>query len=232
MNSKIFNALAAATTLAGIVTTTGAANAASLSFSTSTGFARTDYETNLSVKQFNSSLGELQSVTIKYQADLKADGQLTNTGPNSSKTTIILGGETYGTNLSLNLKDEFNIDLSPTKTSNFTIAGFSTISIPEQITTGSTTKTLTKGLDNLNPFIGNANLDFLFTAIARSVVIGPGNVSSQINTFAQGSLEVTYNYNELPQPIPESSPILGIGLIAGLGLLTQSKKSRHKVSNL
>jgi hypothetical protein len=230
MNSKFFQALATATTFAGIIATSGVANAASLSYSTSIDFERTDFEKTFSVKQFNSSVGELQNVTIKYQADLKANGSFTNVGATSSNATVILGGETFGTNLGLELKDQFQLNLSPTKTSNFTVAGASTVSIPDLIATGSETKTLTKGLDNLNPFIGDSNVDFLFTAIARSVVIGPGNVSSQINTFAKGMLEITYEYKPQTQQVPESSAVLGLGLIAGLGILSKAKKSRLKIS--
>ncbi|QIR37895.1 choice-of-anchor E domain-containing protein [Tolypothrix sp. PCC 7910] len=231
MNSKFFQALATATTFAGIIATSGVANAASLSFSASTDFARTDFEKTLSLTQFNSALGELESVTIKYQADIKANGSFTNTGPKESQATIILGGETFGSNLGLELKDQFQLNLSPTKTSNFKVAGFSTVTLPDIVATGLETKTLSKGVDNLNAFIGNANVNFLFTALARSAVIGPGNVSSQINTFAQGMLEVTYQYNETPKPVPESSAVLGLGLIAGLGILLNTKKIRVKTSS-
>ena len=230
MNSQFFHALATATTFAGIIVTSGVANSDSLSYSASMDFDRTDFEKNLSVKQFNSSVGELQSVTIKYQADLKANGSFTNIGPTSSKATVILGGETFGTNLGLELKDQFQLNLSPTNTSNFTVAGASTIAIPDLFATGSETKTLTKGLDNLNAFIGDSNLDFLFTAVARSVVIGPGNVSSQINTYAKGALEITYEYNPTSKKVPESSALLSLGLIAGLGILSKAKKSRLKIS--
>lgn len=230
MNSKFFHALATATTFVGMIATTKVANAASFSYSAAMDFDRTDFEKTLSVKQFDSAVGELQSVTIKYQADLKANGTFTNTGPTSTEATVILGGQTFGTNLGLELKDQFQLNLSPTKTSNFRVAGASTSAIPDLIATGSETKTLTKGLDNLNAFIGDSNLDFLFTAIARSVVIGPGNVSSQINTYAKGILEVTYEYNPQSQQVPESSAVMGLGLIAGIGILSKAKKNLLKIS--
>ncbi|MBD2212046.1 hypothetical protein H6G27_19550 [Nostoc linckia FACHB-104] len=47
MNSKFFQALATATTFAGIIATSGVANAASLSFSASTDFEPTDFKKTL-----------------------------------------------------------------------------------------------------------------------------------------------------------------------------------------
>ncbi|MBD2340881.1 choice-of-anchor E domain-containing protein [Calothrix sp. FACHB-156] len=231
MNSKFFQALATATTFAGIIATSGVANAASLSFSASTDFEPTDFKKTLSLQQFNSALGELQSVTIKYEAGIQANGSFTNKGTSETQAKIILGGETFGSNLGLALKDQFQLNLSPTKTSTFQVAGSSTVALPELVATGVETKTLSKGLDNLNAFIGNANVDFLFTALATSVVMGSGNVSSQINTFAQGMLEVTYQYNETSKSVPESSAVLGLGLIAGLGILLNTKKNRVKTSS-
>ena len=82
MTTKLLNTLAAATTLAGIVATSGAANAASLSYTSSIITNFTDIiDAPLSVQQFDSSLGTLQGVTIEFTGDI-----LGNAGFENSKS--------------------------------------------------------------------------------------------------------------------------------------------------
>ncbi len=53
---------------------------------------------------------------------------------------------------------------------------------------------------------------------------------SYIDTYAKAGIKVTYDYDDV-KSVPEPSTTLGFGLIAGLGLLSQRKKSWLKVSN-
>ncbi|WP_041565754.1 choice-of-anchor E domain-containing protein [Nostoc punctiforme] len=233
MTTKLLNTLAAATTLAGIVVTSGAANAASLSYSTSTNYEFTDIiDSPLSVQKFNSSLGTLQGITIEFTGDILGNAGFENRSPNARQATVNLGSQ-----LSLKLNNQSLLELNPQYTSSYQVAKYDGIS-DYGGTSGKTLSNLTatqSGIQSftdtqlLQSFIGNGNVDFLFSAIADSEVKGSGNISSYIDTYAKAGIKLTYNYDI--KSVPEPSATLGIGLIAGLCLLSQRKKSWLKGSN-
>ncbi len=234
MTTKLFNTLAAATTLAGIVATSGAANAASLSYTSSTNYEFTDIiDAPLSVQQFNSSLGTLQGVTIEFTGDILGNAGFENRSPTASKTTVNLASQ-----LTLQLNNQSLLALNPQYTSSYQVAKYDNIT-DYGGTSGKTLSNLTatqSGIQTftdtqfLQSFIGNGNIDFLFSALAESLVTGSGNMRSYIDTYAKAGIKVTYNYDEV-KSVPEPSATLGIGLIAGLCLLSQRKKSWLKASN-
>jgi hypothetical protein len=47
---------------------------------------------------------------------------------------------------------------------------------------------------------------------------------SEINTLARGSVTVTYEYTTTPEP----SVVIGMGVFAGLGMLSNRKKQLSK----
>ncbi len=234
MTTKLFNTLAAATTLAGIVATSGAANAASLSYTSSTNYEFTDIiDAPLSVQQFNSSLGTLQGVTIEFTGDILGNAGFENRSPTASKTTVNLASQ-----LTLQLNNQSLLALNPQYTSSYQVAKYDNIT-DYGGTSGRTISNLTatqSGIQTftdtqfLQSFIGNGNIDFLFSALAESLVTGSGNMRAYIDTYAKAGIKVTYNYDEV-KSVPEPSATLGVGLIAGLCLLSQRKKSWLKGSN-
>ncbi|MEH2114960.1 PEP-CTERM sorting domain-containing protein [Nostoc sp.] len=234
MTTKLFNTLAAATTLAGIVATSGAANAASLSYTSSTNYEFTDIiDAPLSVQQFNSSLGTLQGVTIEFTGDLLGNAGFENRSPTSSQSTVKLGSQ-----FNLQLNNQSLLALNPQYTSSYQVAKYDNIT-DYGGTSGKTLSNLTatqSGIQTftdtqfLQSFIGNGNIDFLFSAIADSLVTGSGNMRSYIDTYAKAGIKVTYNYDDV-KSVPEPSATLGVGLIAGLCLLSQRKKSWIKMPN-
>ncbi|MEH1828148.1 MAG: PEP-CTERM sorting domain-containing protein [Nostoc sp.] len=234
MTTKLFNTLAAATTLAGIVATSGAANAASLSYTSSTNYEFTDIiDAPLSVQQFNSSLGTLQGVTIEFTGDILGNAGFENRSPTSSQTTVNLGSQ-----FSLQLNNQSLLALNPQYTSSYQVAKYDNIT-DYGGTSGKTLSNLTatqSGIQTftdtqfLQSFIGNGNIDFLFSALANSIVTGSGNMRSYIDTYAKAGIKVTYNYDDV-KSVPEPSATLGVGLIAGLCLLSQRKKSWIKMPN-
>lgn len=233
MTTKLFNTLAAATTLAGIVATSGAANAASLSYTSSSNYEFTDIiDTPLSIQKFNSSLGTLQGVTIEFTGDILGNAGFENRSPTASQATVNLGSQ-----LSLKLNNQSLLALNPQYTSSYQVAKYDKIT-DYSGTSGKTLSNLTatqSGIQTftntqfLQSFIGNGNIDFLFSAVADSLVTGSGNMRSYIDTYAKAGIKVTYDYKV--KPVPESSATLGIGLIAGLCLLSQRKKSWIKMFN-
>lgn len=229
MNTKLFNALAAVGTLAGVVVASGSANAASFSVTASIASQATDIiDAPLSVQQFDSSLGLLDSVDLEFISNVTGSATVTNTGASPANVKFQLGS-------TVTLVDALNnqqlLSVNPTKTgSSFAVPVGQTVTASPLQATDSITQNFTDNLF-LQSFTGNGNRSFLFSAIAESGVFGSGNVSSQVSTFADGFLKVTYNYSDKPPTtIPEPSTLLGIGLIAGFGLLSQRKKSWLKFS--
>lgn len=234
MTTKLLSTLGAATTLAGIVATSGVANAAALSYTNSTNYEFTDIiDATLSVQKFDSSLGTLKGVTIEFTGDLLGNAGFENRSPTPSQTTVNLSSE-----FSLQLNNQSLLALNPQYTSSYQVAKYDGVT-DYSGTSGKTLSNLTatqSGIQSftntqlLQSFIGNGNIDFLFSAIASSLVTGSGNMRSYIDTYAKAGIKVTYDYEEI-KSVPEASTTLGIGLVAGLCLLSQRKKSSIKVLN-
>ncbi|MEH2221708.1 PEP-CTERM sorting domain-containing protein [Nostoc sp.] len=233
MTTKLFNTLAAATTLAGIVATSGAANAASLSYNSSTNYDFTNIiDAPLSVQKFNSSLGTLKGVTISFTGDILGNAGFENRSPTPTQVTVNLASQ-----LSLKLNNQSLFALNPQDVSSYQAAKYDGTTdysgtSGKTISNLSATQSATQSFTNtqfLQSFTGNGDIDFLFSALANSVVTGSGNMRSYIDTYAKAGIKVTYDYDA--KAVPESSTTLGIGLIAGLCLLSQRKKSWLKVSN-
>ncbi|MEH1817887.1 MAG: PEP-CTERM sorting domain-containing protein [Nostoc sp.] len=228
MKTKLLNTLAAATTLAGIVATSSAANAASLSYTSSIDYDLTDItDAPLSVQQFDSSLGTLTGVTIGFTGDILGNAGFENTGKSSTNITVNLASQ-----LRLELNNQPLFALNPKNSFSYEVGKFDNI-IDFSGTSGKTlsgltaTQSGTQSFTNtqfLQSFIGNSNIDFLFSATANSVVSGSGNIASYVQTLAKANIKVTYDYDNV-KSIPEPSTTLGVGLIAGLCLLSQRKKS-------
>ncbi|MCG6135073.1 MAG: choice-of-anchor E domain-containing protein [Nostoc sp. LLA-1] len=240
MTTKLFNSLAAATTLAGVLATAGAASAASLSYteSASVGMQNTNIvNAPLSIQKFNSSLGTLQSVIVNFSTDVTGSAGFEHTGQGKIDVTVNLGALiTLASNNGLDL---FGLTpLTPSVAQSYTVGSFdgtvdftgtSGKTITGLVAADSSTKTFTDSND-LAKFIGAGNLDFLFSANATSNVTGSGNMASFITTLAGANISVTYNY-DTAQAVPEPAAALGLGLFAGVGLLSQRKKSWLKISN-
>jgi hypothetical protein len=233
MNSKFFNTLAAASTLAGIVATAGTANAASLTYTASSGdYALTNFNKSLSVQQFDSSLGTLKSVTLDIVGYINGNAKFESLDSSSSLITANVAAQLIlkqgaGTLFSLNPSNAKSYQASAFDGA-IDFGGTSGGKLDNIIDSEGATKTLTT---DLGAYIGSGNINFLLSAVAQSNVTGSGNILSQIGTLAKGQLQVTYNY-DTPNPttVPEPSALLGFGLIAGFGLMSQCKKSRFQIS--
>ncbi|WYL96662.1 MAG: choice-of-anchor E domain-containing protein [Gloeotrichia echinulata IR180] len=238
MASKLFTTLAAATTLAGIVTTAGAANAGTFTQSVEYkpsnpnatildgGYVATDIKDIISFKKFDSNLGKLNSVTIDFKSDLKGNAQVTNKEANSTDVKVVLAGL-----LKLQLPaDVDRFEINPAEIYNYTLAGRETKEIAGLTANIERTKTFTEN-EFLQYFLGKGNADFTFTANAQSGFLGGGNLqlATSIETYAKAGVTLTYNYDA--KSVPEPSALLGVGLIAGFGLMSKTKKSWLKTSN-
>lgn len=223
MKTKFCSVLAAATTLAGIIATTGSANAATLTSKASMDYQRTPLSVPLSIQKFDSALGTLNSVEIDFNDYVKGDAAYTNTGLTQAKLRVDLVGDF---NLTLNNKELFSS--SPAKTFKYTVDPKSTQTFEGLTLTDSQSQTYTDS-KFLQSFIGTGNLDFLFSGDAYSGVTGPANNNFSVNTYAKADVNVIYNYDAKP-PVktPEPSALLGVGLVLGFGLLSQRKRTFSK----
>ncbi len=163
MTTKLFNTLAAATTLAGIVATSGVANAASLSYTSSTNYEFTDIiDAPLSVQKFDSSLGTLQGVTIEFTGDILGNAGFENRSPTPTQGTVNLTSD-----FSLQLNNQSLLALNPQYTFSYQVAKYDNIT-DYSGTSGKTlsnltvTQSATQSFTNtqfLQSFIGNGNIE-------------------------------------------------------------------------
>jgi len=256
MKAPLLTGLTAATALTGIFATSGIANADTLAQIQSAVYQPTGNELNvppplnsqgfgrtaianspLTIQQFNSNLGTLTAITIGFSGDMAGDGRFESTDSGASTVTAQFLG-----NLNLKLPDNtslFNLNPSSNVLS-FNVSAFDG-SIDFGGTSGATFQGLTAAASGQNTytnsnflqqFIGSGALNFLFSATGQSVFTGPSNLFAGINTYAKANITVTYTYEVPDQPetqVPEPAVTVGLGLVAGLGLLSQKKKTLNKI---
>ncbi|OKH34074.1 hypothetical protein NIES2119_21470 [[Phormidium ambiguum] IAM M-71] len=246
MKAKFLNtvtkaSITTASTFTSILLGTAIANAATITYTAAyqqtpediefgapTGYGFTDIvDSILSIQQFDSSLGTLNSVFIEFTGNMRGDAEFESRDARPQTITVDLSGllTLVGPNNNpvFELKPQEIRQYDVTRfdgtvdfggTSGRTITGISA--------EASTSETIAD-LSALTPFIGNGTVDFSFSANAESSVRGSGNILSGISTFAKADIKVIYDYTEVPKKVPESSMVLGLGLIAGFGLLSQRK---------
>jgi hypothetical protein len=204
----------------------GAANAASISFSDSFGLADTNWSQALNLSRFDSSLGTLTSVIFSYGGQV--DSAIRFESLDAAPATV--SGNTSG-NLIFDdpIFDTLNIASSQSQavgafdgaidfggTSGF---DFGTI-------TGTASDSLTL-ISGFAPYTGLGTFAINVDATGLSNVSGAGNLVSVINTQARADITVTYNYDEAPPPpppVPEPAVLGLIGLgLAGLGFRKKSQ---------
>jgi hypothetical protein len=257
MKSQFFAGLTTATALTGILATAGIANAAIFTtppqnavyqptgnelnvpppYNTQ-GFGRTTIANSpLIIQQFDPGLGTLLSVTIGFSGEMVGDGGFESLDAQPSTVTAAFLG-----NLQLNLPDNtslFNLNPASGQLVFQNVSAFDG-GLNFDGPSGETFQGLTAAASGANTynapnflqqFIGNGNLNLLFSATGTSQFTGPSNLVQFINTYAKSSVTVQYEYEKPDQPpekVPEPTAIAGIGLVAGLGLLTRGKKALNK----
>lgn len=228
MKTTVLTAITTASTFTSILVTTAIANAATLTYTAAYQPTRTNI-TNaiLSIEKFNSSLGALNSVKLEFTGSMIGDTRFENEDASPQIITVDLSGL-----LTLAAPNNNTLfELTPQKTTEYNVTEFdgeldfggTSGRIIDGLQTQETaSKTLTDST-SLAAFVGTDTLDFLFSAQAKSKVEGSGNIFSGIRTSAGSSITVIYDYTEAPTKVPESSMVLGLGLIAGIALLSQTK---------
>jgi len=177
-------------------------------------------ETDFNVNQFDTSLGELNSVTITYavsswggsvyvknttspSADVKASANVTVQGYISGDDALNLPGNTLNSKVSVS-----GIDL-PVAGSDYTYNG-PTVDSPAH---ASKITTLTTDLD---AYKGAGQFGVAFVTTQTSGASGNGSMSYTVtSSSADGALSIAYDYTPVPEPASMALLAIG-GLIVGL----------------
>ncbi|XPF92687.1 choice-of-anchor E domain-containing protein [Colwellia sp. RE-S-Sl-9] len=214
------------------------AQAGVISYSDNHISSTTDWFDTLTVSQFDSSMGTLNTVDISFSAAMLSDMILDNDNVSATTARGTVSVDTIGSFLGLGA---LNIALSAD-------TGFQALAADDSGDTdipgaGGADEYAGLGLtgsDMMNITIDASNADFLNfigagtvstvglgTFGGYAVAGGGGNVDVNVNTSASAILNVTYNFTDkVTTSVPEtgSLAIFGLGL-AGFALSRKAKKS-------
>lgn len=225
LNTTLAAEVAAISVLAGVgLVGSGAASAATLTYSFTKPEQTTDIKQTGSLNKFNTSLGTLTEVKLTLSGAATQSYGGTNTSSNNQNARITTNTDFYF------IFDNGIILTTPNNASPAFI--FSNTSGVLSYAPGQTRQfgpfRPSTSVDYLFPtnsalsnFLGTAGSEFSVTCETLSGLIvqgGGGNITASQSTTAGCGASVTYTYNPAPPPqnVPEPSAVLGLVLL-GLG---------------
>lgn len=195
-----------------------AASAATQTFTSNVvASTQTDLTALLNFSQFDASLGTLTSVKFDLYANVAGQVDLTNYNADAITVPVSLSVDVW-----LNRPDNSTLVLfsAPLLNQNATIDGNEGTLHLQQGYSLSDSATFS-GAGDLSLFTGNGSVATLFAAKAFTQANGDG-VEATFLTTVGGYGKVTYTYNALPVPEPETYGMMLAGL-ALLGVVAKRK---------
>jgi len=205
----------------------GVACAATSTYTASVPLQGIDWDSTVSLQQFNPSLGTLNSVSLTAELDYVTSISVLNNDGNGDRMRRWVDGTVTLTNIDLGqlISESTNVndgniygatgykDLDAIANSGQTVVGGKTFSVSGNYAVTTANQALFTGG-------GSVAFDFNTTTSVTEVLAG-GNYTATPNDQASGIVKVVYDYT----PVPEPSSILGLLCgVAGLGGLIRFRK--------
>ena len=193
----------------------------------------TDFTQSLIVHPFDSTLGSLESVVISFSDKASITGTLTNNSATNRNFTInenLNYGLSFGqTSL---LSDAYSVSQNYSSVSHLT--GSNTVNFGEYDPSKSVSATPLVTGPLLDAVLGTSDITFMFKTLTQTTIVGlGGNVAYDIQTKANATVTVTYNYitNNVATPEPASLLMTAMGGLAvvSAGYLKKRSNSRRGV---
>ncbi|MGB6169449.1 MAG: choice-of-anchor E domain-containing protein [Geitlerinemataceae cyanobacterium] len=216
--------------LAATLLPVGVAQAVTLTFTDSVDSARTNFTSDVSIPQFDSSLGELTNIFIELAGSVSGSIQLESTDADSSNVTANLVSE-----IKLQRPDMSDLVVvlpTASEDANFTaFDGTVDFGGTSGLTSNNLSETATESILLTDPsdfgiFLGTGNLVLPVAALGRSNASGSGNLATVFQTFAGADITVSYEYTERPTAVPEPNAPMGALALVGLGMMAKRKLAK------
>ncbi|MGB3237339.1 MAG: choice-of-anchor E domain-containing protein [Geitlerinemataceae cyanobacterium] len=216
--------------LAATLLPVGVAQAVTLTFTDSVDSARTNFTSDVSIPQFDSSLGELTNIFIELAGSVSGSIQLESTDADSSNVTANLVSE-----IKLQRPDMSDLVVvlpTASEDANFTaFDGTVDFGGTSGLTRNNLSETATESILLTDPsdfgiFLGTGNLVLPVAALGRSNASGSGNLATVFQTFAGADITVSYEYTERPTAVPEPNAPMGALALVGLGMMAKRKLAK------
>ncbi|MEF8698240.1 MAG: choice-of-anchor E domain-containing protein [Candidatus Accumulibacter sp. UW20] len=197
MTKKILLATAVAAAMA-----MGSASAATISFSDSFGPATTNWTENLTLQQFDTSLGTLLSIKFVYGGGVSTTFNLESL---DAAATILTGTSSAMLAFGGPISDTLNASGTTGPLAVTAFDGAIDFGGTSGVVAGPITDTdsdMTTLFSGFAPFLGLGTYDISVAATGLSSASGAGNLISLIGTTAFANIDVIYEYrvNDVPEP--------------------------------
>lgn len=212
-------------TLVGVLSATGAAKAATLTYSHTTTTQPTDFTDTYTFPTFDPSLGTLQSVEVDLSGTVQ--GGFTYSNP-TSKSANITVGEQATVDLNESANGSNLAEVIPITSQRIFVPANGSGSVTLPPVAQSIVQPYTDS-GTLAAFIGGpgSTISLDFNAAGQTSYSGPGNFTTSFNVQAGGTSAIVYTYTT-PASVPEPSNMLAVGLIGGLGVFTTVRKLQKR----
>jgi hypothetical protein len=192
------------------------ASANTLSYTATIPTQTTDYTQSVSLQQFNSSLGTLNSVTVQLDGDFTITSLTFTNNAATTQTFTASSGIKFGLSgvgIAFNTGATLGVDVN-NGASIVLAAGATSVDYAQPLGTlaNSGSKSGSVLPANFAAYQGNGTVAFNFgTQTTTTFFGGGGNIQFNQTTVAGGAVKITYNYTAVPEPLPVFSGLVVVG---------------------